>query len=115
MSVDWEDEGGFSCGGAVTASKKLKKGDGGVAKQEDAKPAPRTPKSLLFIPPNRRPKVLTLSCFLICEFEMNLKRIGKQNLGMFLFLFLVLLTFLGMINLMFANQTMALLCRNRKG
>lgn len=56
MSVDWEDEGGFSCGGAVTASKKLKKGDGGLEKQEDAKPAPRIPKPLLFIPPSRRPK-----------------------------------------------------------
>ncbi|KAG0606365.1 hypothetical protein M758_9G135600 [Ceratodon purpureus] len=56
MSVDWEDEGGFSCGGAVTASKKLKKGDGGLEKQEDAKPAPRIPKSLLFVPPSRRPK-----------------------------------------------------------
>jgi hypothetical protein len=64
MSVDWEDEGGFSCGGAVTASKKLKKGDGGLEKQEDAKPAPRIPKPLLFIPPSRRPKVLLLLCLL---------------------------------------------------
>jgi len=64
MSVDWDDnEGGFSCGGAVTASKKLKKIDGRVEKQqqEDAHPPPRIPKSLLFIPPSRRPKVLLVS------------------------------------------------------
>lgn len=75
MSVDWE-EGGFSCGGAVTASKKLKKGDGGVERHEDAKPAPRIPKSLLFIPPSRRPKVLPLASAFFHFLKENDHKVG---------------------------------------
>lgn len=56
MSLDWDNKGGFSCCEAVTTSKKLKKGDFSLEKQENERPSPSIPKSMLFIPPSRRPK-----------------------------------------------------------
>lgn len=64
MSLDWDNKGGFSCCEAVTTSKKLKKGDFSLEKQENELPSPSIPKSMLFIPPSRRPKVLAFPCIL---------------------------------------------------